>query len=119
VVAGLQRGVLSVARGLTREMWAARAAAVSAIGGYGSRSNPVPGVDRMPLQEEAGCPRRRSAERGARIEPSVEGSAASEVSKGGLGFPNCLTTRRFPVQTLRRRKRGEVGNQELFVDHGQ
>ena len=113
MVAGLQRGVLSVTLGSAREMWAARAAAVSAIGGYGSRSNPVPGVDRMPLQAEAGCPRRRSAERGARIEPSVEGSAAAEVPQGGLGFPNCLTARRFPVQTLRRRKRGEVGRHSV------
>jgi hypothetical protein len=40
------------------------------------------GVDRMPLRKEADCPRRRSAERGARDEPSVEGSAASGPASG-------------------------------------
>ena len=106
----LQQGVLSVALGSAREMQAVRAAAVSAIGGYGTRSNSVARTwigCRFKTKWAVRAGARQSEERG--LQPSIEGSAASEVPKGGLGFPNYLTVRRFPVQTLPSRKRGEVG----------
>ena len=74
MVAVLQQRVLSVALGAARQMRAVRTAAVSAIGGYGTRSNPVAGA-------WIGCrfKRKRAVRAGAR---QSEERGMSRRSKG-------------------------------------